>query len=50
MLTARVAEVDLGNNESYQRINEQILAMNHLTNGKSNSFVEAACWADDIRS
>jgi len=29
--------------------NDLIKAMNYLTDGRSNSFVEAAVWADDIK-
>ena len=25
------------------------LAMNNLTDGKTNTFTESACWADDIK-
>ncbi len=37
------------NPEVLKWVNELIQAMNHLNDGRSNSFVEASVWADDIK-
>ena len=50
MLTAAIAEIVLDNNKAYQNARISIESMNPLTDGKSNTFIEAASWADDIRS
>lgn len=51
MMTAQVAELHL------QQVDPEALAwanclindFNHITDGRSNTFVEAAVWADDIK-
>ena len=50
MLTARIAEIRLNQSPAYKNINQSVNQLNDLTDGRSNSFIEAACWADDIRS
>ena len=50
MLTARIAEITLNNNNAYLNAQTHALAINSLTNGKSNTFMESACWPDDLRS
>jgi len=39
----------LKNSESFKNIETSILALNGLTDGNSNTFVESAAWADDIK-
>ena len=50
MLTAAIAEIVLDNNKAYQNAKISIESMNPLTDGKSNTFIEAASFADDIRT
>ena len=51
MLVSKIAEIKLKENSqaAYDNFNELIKAFENLTDGKSNSFVEAAVWADDIK-
>mmetsp|Transcript_12463 Transcript_12463/g.12526 ORF Transcript_12463/g.12526 Transcript_12463/m.12526 type:complete len:183 (-) Transcript_12463:281-829(-) len=53
MVTAMIAQLDLqANNPDVYTKAEQILAPLNglLTHGLSNSFVETACWADDLKT
>lgn len=52
MVTAMIAQLDLlsSNPEVLEMANEVLAPLNGaLTHGLSNSFVETACWADDIK-
>ena len=53
ILVAQVAKdrlMQLGKNDAFRQINDLICAFNNLTDGTSNTFIEAAVWADDIKS
>ena len=51
MLVSKIAEEKLKkeSQQAYDNFNELVKAFENLTDGKSNSFVEAAVWADDIK-
>lgn len=52
MLVSRIAEIELlkGNPTQYNDFYKLIEGFNTLTDGKSNSFVEASVWPDDIKN
>lgn len=53
MLTSQIAWNYLTDNnitDSRDRFNELVIAFNPFTDGKSQTFTEAAVWADDIKS
>jgi hypothetical protein len=35
--------------DAYKDFEDLVLKINSLTNGKSNSFIESACWPDDLK-
>jgi hypothetical protein len=52
LLVAQISEKrlkNIGETHSLDRFNELIDAFAELTDGRSNTFVEAAVWADDIK-
>ena len=51
-MVARTAEMTLQKNHpsEYTNFSSIIVALNNLTDGRSNSFVEASLWADDIKN
>ena len=51
MLTATIAQIHLKkiNSEAFNKFNDLITSMNHLVDNRSRTFVECACWADDIK-
>lgn len=52
ILVAQVAKDrlnQLGKSSALNRFTELITAFNNLTDGRSNTFIEAAVWADDIK-
>ena len=53
MAVAQIAKnhlSDQGHSGSYDKFNELVTIFNSLSDGKSTNFVEAAAWADDIKS
>lgn len=53
ILVAQVAKdrlVQLGKTSALDKFTQLITALNNLTDGKSQTFIEAAVWADDIKS
>ncbi|CAG9316770.1 unnamed protein product [Blepharisma stoltei] len=53
MVTAMIAQLDLQANypEVFEQANQILAPLNGvLTHGLSNSFVETACWADDLKT
>jgi hypothetical protein len=52
MLVSKIAEDELQKNDpnSYDKFKGLIESMNNFTDGKSNTFVEAAVWSDDIKA
>lgn len=53
MLTAMIAELDLMTSDrvAHAKATETVQVLNGaLTHGISNTFVESACWADDIKN
>lgn len=52
ILVAQVAKDrlnQLGKSSALNKFTELITAFNNLTDGRSNTFIEAAVWADDIK-
>ena len=52
MTVAQIAEdylTKIEQKQSYDKFNSLIAAFANLTDGRSNSFVEASCWPDDIK-
>lgn len=52
MLTAAIAEAKLLEEDPYAVVHfrELIYSINELCDGRSNTFIESACWPDDIKS
>ena len=52
MLVSRIAEINLmgSNITQYNDFSKIIDGFSKLTDGKSNTFVEASVWADDIKN
>lgn len=52
MLTAAIAEIRLNQLDSYAAVNfrELVNSINELCDTKSRSFIESACWPDDIKA
>lgn len=51
MLTAAIAEIRMNQLNMYASGNfgELTLAINHLCDNRSRTFIESAVWADDIK-
>ncbi len=51
MLTAAIAEIRLNQLDSYAAVNfrELVNSINELVDNRSRSFIESACWPDDIK-
>ena len=52
MLVSQIAYnhlTDTGRTEPRDKINQLVEALNKFTDGKSNTFMEAAVWAHDIK-
>ena len=51
MLSAAIAEIRLREISpySYARFNELITSINNLVDNKSRTFIESACWPDDLK-
>jgi len=52
MLVSRIAEEHLSKNDpvAYSDFSNLVVSFNKLTDGRSNTFVESAVWADDIKN
>lgn len=52
MLTAAIAEIRMNQLDLYSSANfrELSLAINHLCDNRSRTFIESSIWADDIKS
>lgn len=52
MLTAAIAESKLLQEDPYAAVHfrELIYSINELCDGRSSTFIESACWPDDIKS
>ena len=52
MTVSQVAQLrlqDLGETTALDKFTELIVAFSNLTDGRTNTFVEAAVWPDDIK-
>ena len=51
MLTAAIAEIKLNQLDPYASVHFRDLvgSINNLCNNKSRTFIESACWPDDIK-
>lgn len=52
MLTAAIAEIKINQEDPYASIyfRELVTSINELVDNKSRTFIESACWPDDIKS
>ena len=52
MLTAAIAEIKINQEDPYASIHfrELVTSINELVDNKSRTFIESACWPDDIKS
>ena len=51
MLTAAIAEIRLNQLDPYSSVHfrELVTSINNLCDNKSRTFIESACWPDDIK-
>jgi hypothetical protein len=52
MLTAAIAEIKLNQLDPYASVHfrDLVASINQLVDNRSRTFIESACWADDIKS
>ena len=52
MLTAAIAEIKINQEDPFAAVHfrELITSINELVDNRSRTFIESACWPDDIKS